>query len=115
MDEMHAHLNYQLTELLDVLRRPKIRALHGRNEGGIRRVIGSIYKLSAVPLPADLPAVVRADPKDNPIVMTAVAGKADVLCTLDKHLHQAAVVDFCAGNGVRILKDADLLAELRGA
>src|ERR1051326_4968808 len=64
---------FQLTELLDVLRRPKIRALHGRNEQGIRRIIGSIYKLSAVlPRPADLPAVVRADPKDNPIIMTAI-------------------------------------------
>jgi predicted nucleic acid-binding protein len=66
-------------------------------------------------LPADLPPIVPADAKDNPIVMTAVVGKAAVLCTLDKHLHQPPVVDFCAKHGVRILKDADLLAELRNA
>src|SRR5437868_1463435 len=66
---------FQLAELLDVLRRPKIRALHGRDERGIRRVISSIYKLSVVvPLPADIPEVVPDDPKDNPIVVTAIAG-----------------------------------------
>src|SRR5438477_5627970 len=70
---------YQLTELLDVLRRPRIRALHRRDEHGIRRAIGRVYKLSAVVLlPADLPAVVLDDPKDDPIVMTAVTGMAEV-------------------------------------
>ncbi len=105
---------FQLTELLDVLRRPKIRALHGRDERGIRRVISRVLQLAVVvPLPADLPAVVPDDPKDNPIVMTAIAGKAEVLCTLDKHLHDSKVVDFCARHGVRVVKDASLLAELR--
>jgi putative PIN family toxin of toxin-antitoxin system len=107
---------YQLTELLDVLRRPKIRTLHRRDERGIRRVIGRIYKLSAVvPLPADLPAVVVDDPKDDPIVMTAVTGQAEVLCTRDKHLHHTDVVSFCAGHGVRVLSDLDLLTELRAS
>jgi uncharacterized protein len=105
---------YQLTELLDVLRRPRIRALHRRDERGIRRAIGRVYKLSAVVLlPADLPAVVLDDPKDDPIVMTAVTGMAEVLCTRDKHLHHADVVNFCAGHGLRVLNDLDLLAELR--
>jgi uncharacterized protein len=105
---------FQLAELLQVLRRPKIRAQHGLDEQGIRRVITRIYQLAiVVPLPADLPAVVPDDPKDNPIVMTAVAGKAEVLCTLDKHLHDSMVVDFCARHGVRVVKDAGLLAELR--
>ena len=105
---------YQLTELLDVLRRPRIRALHRRDERGIRRAIGRIYKLSAVVLlPADLPPVVPDDPKDDPIVMTAVTGQAEVLCTRDKHLHHTDVVSFCAGHGLRVLNDMDLLAELR--
>ena len=105
---------YQLAELLDVLRRPQIRALHGRDEGGIRRVVSGVYKLAVVvPLPAELPEVVPDDPKDNPIVMTAVAGQAEILCTLDKHLHEPSVVDFCTSHGIRVLKDADLLAELR--
>jgi putative PIN family toxin of toxin-antitoxin system len=105
---------FQLAELLDVLRRPKIRALHGRDEEGIRRVIAQVYKLAVVvPLPADVPAIVPGDPKDNPIVMTAVAGNAEVLCTLDKHLREATVAAFCSNNGMRVVRDAELLAELR--
>jgi predicted nucleic acid-binding protein len=39
---------YLLAELLEVLRRPKIRALHGLDEQGIRRIISRVYKLSAM-------------------------------------------------------------------
>jgi putative PIN family toxin of toxin-antitoxin system len=106
---------YQLTELLDVLRRPAIRVLHGRTDRDLRRIISRIYSLaSVVRLPADIPTIVQYDPEGNPIVMTAVAGRAEVLCTLDRHLRRPEVIDFCAGHGVRILTDSDLLAELRG-
>jgi putative PIN family toxin of toxin-antitoxin system len=103
-----------LGELYDVLRRPQIRVLHRLPDEQIRRAISRLYKLGiVVALPSALPLAVPHDPKDDPIVMTAIAGKADVLCTLDQHLHDAAVTALCAGNGIRILRDAELLAELR--
>jgi putative PIN family toxin of toxin-antitoxin system len=103
-----------LGEVYDVLRRPRIRSFHRLGDLRIRRVISSLYKLgSFVPLPTTLPSVVPIDPKDDPIVMTAIVGKADVLCTLDRHLHDPAVTALCAGHGVRVLRDAELLAELR--
>lgn len=105
---------FQLTELFDVLRRPSLRAMHGRTDRELRRLTSRIYKLaSVVALPADIPAVVQDDPKDNPIVMTAVAGRADVLCTLERHLRQHEVVEFCEKRGIRILTDSELLAEMR--
>jgi len=52
-------------------------------------------------------------PKGNPIVLTAIAGKPDVLCTLDRHVHAPQIVSFCAGQGIPILGDAELLPELR--
>ena len=104
----------QLAELLDVLRRPRIRALHGLNERGIRRFISRLYKLAVVvPVPIEIPSVVPRDPKDNAIVMAAVAGEAEVLRTLDRHLHHSDAVQYCARHGVRVLRDADLLVELR--
>ena len=85
-----------LSELYDVLRRPKIRQLHKLRDVKIRRVISHFHKLATpVPLPSPMPVVVPQDPKDNPIVMTAVAGQADVLCTLDRHLHEQQVVTLC--------------------
>lgn len=104
-----------LGELYDVLRRPQIRALHQLDDQRIRRVVSRLYKLSiVVPLPADMPPAVPHDSKDDPIVMTAIIGKADALCTLDRHLHEAEVVELCARQGIRVLRDADILEELRG-
>jgi predicted nucleic acid-binding protein len=96
------------------LRRPPIRKLHRLSDGRIRRVISEFYKVATViRLPAEIPATVPQDPKDDPIVMTAIAGKADALCTLDRHLHEAAMLALCRGHGIRVLRDTELWAELR--
>jgi putative PIN family toxin of toxin-antitoxin system len=103
-----------LSEVYDVLRRPRIRSFHGLSDARIRRFVSRLFKLGIlVQLPAALPLAVPLDPKDDPIVMTAIVGKANVLCTLDRHLHDAAVTALCAGHGVRVLRDSELLAELR--
>lgn len=103
-----------LAELYDVLRRPWIRDLHRLSEPQIRRIVSRLSKLGIlVPLPSNLPMSVPRDPKDDPILMTAIAGKADVLCTLDRHLHDPSVTALCANHSVRVLRDAELLAELR--
>lgn len=103
-----------LGEVYDVLRRPRIRSLHRLSDARIRRFVSRLYELGIlVQLPAALPSAVSHDPKDDPIVMTAIVGKSNVLCTLDRHLHDSAVTTLCAGHGVRVLRDAELLAELR--
>ena len=103
-----------LSELYDVLRRPRIRKLHKLRDRQIRRVISRFYKLVVlVPVPSAMPITVPKDPQDHPVVMTAIAGKAEVLCTLDHHLHEAEVVALCASHGIRVLRDAELLTELR--
>ncbi|HWC90683.1 MAG TPA: putative toxin-antitoxin system toxin component, PIN family [Pirellulales bacterium] len=103
-----------LAEALDVLRREHIRALHQRDETGIRRFVSRIYKwsvcVSIAPVP---PAIVPHDPKDDAIVLTAIAGRADVLCSRDRHLFHPGVVAECARHGVRVVRDDDLLRELR--
>ncbi len=72
---------YQLEELRDVLGREKLRRLIGPEEaadliGGLRS-IGSII--------ADLPdCELSPDPDDNPILATAIAGKAKLLVSGDK-------------------------------
>ena len=105
----------QLRELFDVIGRPSIVALHKLPVARQKRFIVRLYKMAdMVPLPATLPQVVPHDPKDNPIVITAVAGRADVLCTLDRHFFHPDVVAFCTLHGVRVLRDTELLLELRG-
>ncbi|HEX5446750.1 MAG TPA: putative toxin-antitoxin system toxin component, PIN family [Pirellulales bacterium] len=62
-----------LAELLVVLRRPKIRALHGLDERGIRRFVSSLYKIpNIVQVPKSLPRIVPRDPKDDAQELRAV-------------------------------------------
>ncbi len=41
--------------------------------------------ISEMIFPGPVPPVVAADPADDPVLHTAVVGRADVLCTLERH------------------------------
>jgi len=53
------------------------------------------------------------DPDDDVVVATAIMGRADVVCTLDRHLRSPLVQAYCATFQIRVLTDVELLAELR--
>lgn len=106
-----------LDELGRVLRYDRQRRIHGLDDARIDQFVERLRQdalLVPVP-PAATGAVVLADPDDDPIVATAVLGQADVLCTWDRHLHQAAVVQYLQQFHVRVMREAALLAELRQA
>ena len=103
-----------LAEVLQVLRRPKIQALHRLDEQGIRRFVKALYKAALiVQVPEPIPRVVPHDPKDDAIMLTAIGGKAERLATRDQHLFHPDVLKIAASYGVRIISDDALLAELR--
>ena len=54
------------------------------------------------------------DSDDVHVLQTAIAGKADVVCTLDAHFHEPAVIHFCESNGIRVLTDVELIRLIRG-
>ena len=103
------------SELHRILRYERVRKIHGLDDAGIDRFVSDLQASSATVELPDEPAdpVVPSDPDDDPIVATAVAGLADVLCTLDRHLHHADVRSHCEMRGLRILTDIELLAMLR--
>jgi len=53
------------------------------------------------------------DPDDDPIIATAGVGKADVICTLDRHFRQQNVQSYCSQHAIRIVTDLELLKLLR--
>jgi putative PIN family toxin of toxin-antitoxin system len=63
-------------------------------------------------LPEVSPAVV-SDPDDDPILQTAIAGRADVLCTRDVAFRHDLVEQVCSAHGIKILDDIALLQQLR--
>jgi predicted nucleic acid-binding protein len=58
--------------------------------------------------------VVLSDSNDDPIIYTAVSGRADILCTLDRDFYANNVQAFCRERGIEIMNDLQLLQRLRG-
>jgi putative PIN family toxin of toxin-antitoxin system len=69
--------------------------------------------VSEIVFPGPAPCVVAADPDDDPVVHTAVVGRADSLCTLNRHFYTHVVLDYCKQRGVLIGTDVEMLKILR--
>lgn len=52
------------------------------------------------------------DPDDDPVVLAAIAGRAEVLCSKDHHL-RADVVAHGVSYGLRVVSDVELAHILR--
>ena len=109
--------SYLLTELARVLSYPRLMAIHRLSPEEIAEFLAAIRTVSEwVDCKSDeAEAIVSADPDDDPILQLAFVGKAEVLCTLDRDLRTDEVRRICSAQGVRILTDVELLAELRNA
>lgn len=105
---------FLVSELSRVLRYDRVRAVHGLDDAGIDAYLASVERAGILvdPSPKGSDSIVASDPDDDAIVRTAIAGSADVLCTLDRHLRQPSVVEYCLRRGVRVLTDSQLLREL---
>ncbi len=104
--------NFLLDELRRVLNYPRVQRIHGLTAEEIEQYARDVQSVTElVDVPASL-FQVKHDPDDDPIVATAVYGRVDALCTLDRHLRSPEVVSFCAQFNVRVLTDLELLSEL---
>lgn len=105
--------NYLLDEVRRVMNYPRIHQMHGLTPEEVGQYVGDVEaSTEVVDVPAPLPFQVRHDPDDDPIVAAAVYGRADVLCTRDRHLRRPEVIAYCAQFNIRVLTDLELLAEL---
>jgi hypothetical protein len=53
--------------------------------------------------------VVLSDPNDDPVVYTAVAAGAEVLCVKDRDFRTPNVSGFCARHDIRVMDEIELL------
>lgn len=103
---------YILSEVRDVLATTRMQKRFRATVAEIEWQMAELRASAAMVALASGPPVILSDPKDDPVLYTAVAGNADVLCTLDRHFFAPEVLSFCAERGIRVMTDVDLLREL---
>jgi putative PIN family toxin of toxin-antitoxin system len=91
---------FLLNEVARALRYPRLQAIYHLDDEAIAAHIRLLESIADVVAPAEGPPIVLKDPADDPVVYTAVAGQADVICTLDHHFFEPNVLAFCAATHV---------------
>lgn len=104
---------FLLRETERVLSYPRLQKLWRLTPQDIQEHVDLIGGISCLVQPVVETPVVLSDPNDDPVIYTAVEGKADVLCTLDQHFFNPSVIRFAQRHHIQVLTDAQLLVHLR--
>lgn len=116
-EETHVLLvsDFILEEIDRVLRYPRLQSRWGMSDGEIREFVADLRENGELVTFDNDESIgpTLSDPDDHWIVRTAVEGRADVLCTLDRHLRTLEVRGYCESRGITILTDVELLDRLR--
>ncbi len=104
---------FLLTELERVLNYPRLQALWPTTRDEIVAYIQALQDFGETVFPVEVRSVVAGDADDDPILAAAVSGRANVLCTMDRHLRTPEVLDYAKTHRVDIMSDAELLRLLR--
>ena len=101
-----------LSELYNVLGRPRIAGKYGVTERERRQLVGRLYAGALVVTPADRLSLCR-DPKDDYLLEMALLGQATHLVTEDDDLHDdPAIRSLLRDYGVRLVHIAEFLVDL---
>ena len=104
---------FLLHEPARVLRYPRMQALYKLSENEISEHLELLRRRADLVFPFVYEPVVLADPNDDPVIYTAVAGRADVLCAMDRDFYAPGVITFCRERAIEIMNDVELLQRLR--
>lgn len=105
---------FLLREVERVLAYPRLQKLWSLSLADIQEHLQFLSRISDLVHPVPGESVILDDPTDNAVIYTAVAGKADTLCTLDRHFFAPEVVAFCEKRGIAVSNDVELLRQLTG-
>ena len=103
---------YLLDEVERVLAYPRLRKIARFEPADVERFLNLLIEAGEVVYPAVDTAVPVSDPDDIAILRTAAAGRAEVICTLDRHLFRTEVVAWCQQLGIRVKREVELLPRL---
>jgi putative PIN family toxin of toxin-antitoxin system len=103
---------YLLQELERILAYSRLLRLSGLTPFDVAEYLEYLARASTVVDPVPVPRDVLRDRADEPVLGTALAGRADLICTRDNDFFAEKVHRFSAARGIRILTDVELLRTL---
>jgi putative PIN family toxin of toxin-antitoxin system len=104
---------YILWELERILTYPRLLKRSGLSSSDIAEYLENLAQVASLVTPEEIPKSLLRDPTDGPILGTAVAGQAEILCTRDADLLTENVRRFCAAKGIRGITDLEFLEVFR--
>jgi putative PIN family toxin of toxin-antitoxin system len=105
--------NEMLAELSRVLRYPRLAADHGEEEEAVYEFTGWLrHSAELVHVNPFTVAPIR-DSNDVIVLQTALAGEADVLCSLDRDFFDPPASVFLARQRIAVLTDVQLMRVLK--
>jgi len=104
---------YLLQELRRILTYPRLLRSSGLTHLDISEYLDYLARVSTLVHPVPVPENLLRDQADEPVLGTALAGNADVICTRDADFFAEEVQRFSAARGIQILTEVELLRSLR--
>ena len=98
-----------LTELVEVMNRPKFQPLPVRSDTDPERVRSELRRLAEIIDPPPLPAAVSRDLSDDAVLALAVASQADLIITGD-----ADLLELGSYAGIQIINPAEAIILIGG-
>lgn len=105
---------FLLEEVERVLTYPRLQSLWPLTQEDIQGYLAALDELSEMVYPGASTSFIAADPQDDPVIETALLGRAECLCTLDRHFRAPPVAHFLAQHAIEVIGDVELLKRLRG-
>ena len=107
---------FLLRELERVFEYDRVRAATKLTDEDVAEYLRYIRarEISEIIFPGPAPRIVPSDADDDPVVHTAVVGRAEILCTLNRDFYHASVLEYCKERGVLVGRDVAILDLLRG-
>src|ERR1035438_6648781 len=90
---------FLIREVGRVLKYPRIQSVYRLTDADIQQHIEYLQSLGEIVVPAEGPPIILKCSDDDPVVYTALAGAADVICTVDRHFYEPNVLQFCSRYG----------------
>src|ERR1035438_10808688 len=87
---------FLLKELERVFEYDRVRAATKLTDEEVAEYLGYIRAtaVSEIIFPGPAPRIVPSDADDGPVVHTAIVGRADILCTLNRDFYHASVLEY---------------------